>query len=111
MKLKDKLSTLESPVPPSAPGATSEVHGVKESGSKEGDSGSGSGSPEPTSSSEKYVTFAPGNSERGQTESPSGVIDSAHSVKTGGEKAYDRVGNSETTSPASTDSASMRLFP
>ena len=36
MELKEKLSTLESSVPPRAPGATSEVHGVKESGCKEG---------------------------------------------------------------------------
>ena len=81
-ELKAKLSTLESSVLPSAPGATSEVHGVEESGSKEGDSGSGSGSPGPigTSSSENHVTFAHGKSERGQTESPSGVGDSAHSV-------------------------------
>ena len=57
VELKEKLSTLESSVPPSAPGATSEVHGVKESGSKEGDSGRGSGSPEPTGSSEKHVSI------------------------------------------------------
>ena len=84
VELHDKLSTLESSVPPSAPGATSGVHGVKERGSKEGDSGSGS--PEPTSSSEKHVTFAPGYSERGQTESPSGIGNSAHSVETGGKR-------------------------
>ena len=71
VELKEKLSTLESSVPPSAPGATSEVHGMKESGSKEGDSDSygGSGSPEPTGSSEKHVTFADGKSERSDRES------------------------------------------
>ena len=94
---------MESSVPPSAPGATSEVHGVKESGSKEGDSGSGSPGPIATSSSEKHVTFAHGKSERGQTESPSGVGDSAHSVETCGEIGCERVSDSETTSPASTD--------
>ena len=103
VELKEKLSTLESSIPPSAPGATSEVHGVKESGSKKGDGDSdrGSGSPEPTGSSEKHVTFADGKSERGQTESPS---DSAHSVVTGGEKGCEGAGDSETTSPASTSS-------
>ena len=53
----------------------------------------------PASAPEAYH---PGNSERGQTES---VVDSAHSVETGGKKGCERVSDSETTSPASIDSS------
>ena len=65
---------------------------MKESGCKEGDSVSGS--PGPTSSSEKDITFAPVNSDGDQTESPSDVGDSTHSIETGGEKDWEKISHS-----------------
>ena len=102
-ELKRKLATLESAVPPSDPGAVSEVHGVKESSSK-GDgvssdqsssSGVSSGKGNKESSGHggvKHVTFAEpegGRSSRGQIESPPDSGDSAHSGETGGENSGD----------------------